>query len=232
MRFYKAFRGGTFIAAAIVGVTSITLRVEAQSSEHSKGPAVGVGVGTLGLLGEASFKQSPTFVWRLNAGGFSVDRDQSEGDNEYSGKARLIGAGAIADWHPFANGFRMSAGVRYHDLKVTGDAAAGDITLNGRVYQQADYGALTLRYSNGNKVAPYLGIGWDSAHYLQGPLSLGFELGALYTGKPNLSLSATRAAVVPGLQTDIDAEVADIKQAVDKFGGFWPVIALSLKYRF
>jgi hypothetical protein len=220
----------TLIGSVLSTLSSVAV---AQTSEHSKtGPGVGVGIGTLGIVAEASFKASPTFVWRLNAGGFALDKSQVESGNTYAVDARLLGAGALADWHPFANGFRLTAGVRYHDLSVKGSISAGNVDINGVTYTAAQYGALTLDYSNGNKVAPYIGLGWDSAHYLQGNLSIGFEIGALYSGDPKLQLSATNAGAVAGLQTNIDAEAADLRKAVDKYGGFWPVIALTMKYRF
>lgn len=204
----------------------------ANAQEFSNGPAIGLGLGTLGLSGEISQKFGTNFVGRLNGSWLGIDLDRDVDGNNYKIKARAYGAGLIGDWHPFANGFRLSAGVRYHVADFKGSIGAGDIELDGTTYTQAQYGRLTARLENGNRVAPYLGIGFDSSHFKTGNWSFSSEIGVLYVGDPRVTLSATNAGAVPGLQTDLDAEAASIKSEYGKFGRFWPVIQFAAKYRF
>lgn len=196
----------------------------------SYGPAVGVGIGTLGLIGEVSVKATPHFVVRLNGNYADLSYDTSVDANDFEGSAKLMGAGIIGDWHPFAGSFRLSGGVRYHQAEFEGSVSGTDITVNGNTYTASEYGVLTASVENGNKVAPYLGFGWDSAHVGGSGFSLSLDLGVLYVGDPDATLRSTIGS--PALQADLDAEVSKIKDDYGKFGQFWPVVSIAAKYTF
>lgn len=225
------------IAGLLAAVASGVM--PAMASEPYAGPsasqspfAVGVGISTLGILGELSMKMAPTFVFRLNGSWGELDHDATVDNNRFSGTLRMWGVGAIGDWHPFANGFRLSGGARYGLGEATGSITGSDVTINGTTYTAAEYGTLRATVESGNRVAPYLGFGWDSTHFSSSNFFLSLDVGALYVGDPSARLTATNAALVPGLQADLDEEVKQIKKDYGKFGQFWPVIALTAKYRF
>lgn len=192
--------------------------------------AFGVGVSTLGLVAEGSLKVAPSFVVRLNGTWADYDYNTTVDTNRFSGSASVWGAGLIGDWHPFQNGFRLSGGVRYHSAVFTGRVSGEDVTINGTTYTAAEYGTLIAKVENGNQVAPYIGLGWDSAHFTGSNFTFSFEVGALYVGDPKATLKASNS--VPGLQDDLDAEVRKIKDDYAKFGQIWPVVAIGAKYRF
>lgn len=192
--------------------------------------AFGVGVSTLGIVVEGSLKVAPTFVMRLNGNWADYDYDTTVDANRFNGSATVWGAGLIGDWHPFQNGFRLSGGVRYHNAAFTGRISGEDITVNGTTYTAAEYGTLVAKVENGNQIAPYLGLGWDSAHFTGSNFTFSVELGAMYVGSPKATLRATND--VPGLNDDLDAELRKIKDEYAKFGQVWPVIAIGAKYRF
>lgn len=195
------------------------------------GPAIGLGIGTLGIVGEVSFKASSQLVVRLGGNWGELSYDSTVDANAFSGNARVYGAGIIADWHPFTNGFRLSGGVRYHRSEFTGQVRSGqDIEVNGNTYTAAEYGTLEARVTNGNPVAPYLGLGWDSSHYNESGFALSIDVGVLYVGDPNARL--TSSLNVPGLQDDLDAEVKKVKDDYGRYGRFWPVVSVAGHYRF
>ena len=126
----------------------------------------------------------------------------------------------------------MSGGARWHQARFTGDISGQSVTLNGVTYTPAQYGKLHGEIEPGNSFAPYVGIGWDSTHYSSGGFSVGFEVGAMYLGTPSAKLTASNAAAVPGLQVNANAEAKKQRNDFGKFGEFWPVVALTAKYRF
>lgn len=220
-------------AAAVAAGSVIAASLPASASEPAAdryGPAIGLGIGTLGIVGEASFKASSQFVVRVNGNWGQLDFDETVDANDYSGSAKIWGAGLIADWHPFAGSFRLSGGVRYHVSQFEGSVSGEDIEVDGNVYTAAEYGRLVASVENGNRVAPYLGFGWDSAHTGGSGMSLSLDLGVLYIGDTKASLTTTNT--VPGLQDDLDAEVNDIKDKYGRFGQFWPVVSVAAKYTF
>lgn len=217
-----------YVAAAVV--SSAETEVFAGDGQNGSGPAIGVGVSTLGITGEMSIRTVGNFVIRVNGNWADVGYDRTISGNAFSGSAKVVGAGLIADWHAFDNGFRLSLGGRYIDASFTGSISGRDITVNNQIYTAAQYGGLVAKVENGNKIAPYVGIGWDSSHFSSSGFSLGFEVGALYVGDPKATLTTTRS--VAGLQVDLDAEVAKVKADYGKFGQIWPVVGLTAKYRF
>ena len=58
----------------------------------------------------------------LRAGGswFALDHDFTVDNKVYKLKADMVSAGGSVDWHPFMNGFRLSAGGRYHTVDFSG----------------------------------------------------------------------------------------------------------------
>lgn len=217
-------------AAAVCVLSGIQAATASEPTPQRYGPAIGLGIGTLGIVGEASFKASQNFVVRVNGNWGQLDFDETVDQNSFSGSARLYGAGLIGDWHPFAGSFRLSGGVRYHVSEFEGSISGEDIEVDGTTYTAAQYGRLTATVENGNRVAPYMGFGWDSAHVGGSGMSISLDLGVLYIGDPKATLTTTRT--VAGLQDDLDSEVKKIKDDYGRFGRFWPVVSIAAKYTF
>jgi hypothetical protein len=167
---------------------------------------------------------------RVNGNFADVAYSKSVSGTNFAGNAKIVGAGITADWHPFANGFRFSGGGRYHNPVFSGTLTGVNASINGHTYTTGQYGSLTAEVSNGGKLVPYAGIGWDSAHFSEPGLSIALEAGALFADDPRATLTSTKS--VPGLQDDLDAEAKVIKDNYGKFGQVWPVFSVMAKYRF
>ena len=86
--------------------------------------------------------------------------------------------------------------------------------------------------SNSNPAAPYLGFGYDAAHFSRGSTSfnLGLDVGAVYSGQPDVKITTDRPFA--GLTTDIATETQKVKDSFQKYYTFYPVIMLSGKVSF
>ena len=198
------------------------------------GVGVGLSIGTTGIGGELSVRPIGNLVLRAGGSRFALDHNFTVDNNVYKLKADMVSAGATVDWHPFTNGFRLSAGGRYHNLDFSGngDFTGATVTLNGTTYNLAATGAITTGVKSANTIAPYLGLGYDSTHYSDSRWALALDLGVIYGGKPTSTITAVNELTVPGLRADLDAEQKKLDDAVAKYGQFWPVAKLALKFRF
>ncbi|HEV2328130.1 MAG TPA: hypothetical protein VGY56_04995 [Verrucomicrobiae bacterium] len=115
--------------------------------------------------------------------------------------------------------FRISVGALLNQNRLSG--SSGDtITINGNTY-----GNPIISIKQGAENA-YLTVGgnlyFDHGHHV----SLGGQLGVIYTGDPKVFFTATGIT-----QTDQQTEQAKIQHYANDFK-FWPVVKLSLNYSF
>ena len=208
-----------------------------QASAQGAPVAFGVTAGTLGIGAEASVLISGGWVFRVTGSYFGFDLTESASQasnglsNDYKFDAKATFAGAIVDWHPFSGGFRLSAGARYADLSLNAHEAGGH-TINGRDYTATQIGTLHLKVANGQKIMPYLGLGYDAAHFSGKGFNfaLGIDVGAMFGGSPDVKLTTDRN--VAGLAADIAAEEKDLEGKLKKYTVVYPVLMLTGKVTF
>lgn len=207
----------------------------------------GVHASTLGAGFSLGYDISPSFSARAVANYFSLDRSESSAGNDYSVDVQLLSLGLLGDWHPFENGFRVTAGVLYNGNKITLASRTSEVGLGDGSYR----GALKAELGF-NAVAPYLGIGWTSGRADGRGFSFFADAGAIFQGSPRLSASGRvmgrssscsfsvsesgRATVrgacdSPNLQADLEREHVDLKGQLDDYK-FYPVVTLGVTYRF
>ncbi|MGN6671094.1 MAG: hypothetical protein ACTHJ4_06115, partial [Candidatus Nucleicultricaceae bacterium] len=152
-------------------------------------------------------------------------------DIHWSGKLNLFTVGAMADYHPFQNGFRLSAGIMYNGNKFDLSATpAQNVTINGTVYTPAQVGTMkgTLDF---RKIAPYIGFGYDGALTSNGALSFNAEVGVLFQGSPRASVSAS--GLLGAQQALLNNIKAEAQHATNKgWVRYYPVVSVGFKYRF
>ncbi len=151
---------------------------------------------------------------------------------DYSTTFEFNSIAMLLDYHPFASGFRLTAGAMLNNNELRGTAVAGDQTIEIGNYtstQGADLQAdVSITFP---KTAPYLGIGYDSSRYSKSGFSFAYDVGVMFQGEPTatVALSGDDASQVP--QADIDREVADINNTLADFT-VYPVMNLGLSYTF
>ncbi len=205
---------------------------------------LGAKAGTLGAGLDLSVGVTPKLALR---GGFSqfdfnyADSIESETSSQgasvnstagYTTTFEFNTLAMLLDYHPFASGFRLTAGAMLNNNELRGTAVAGDQTIEIGNYTSTQGANLQADVSiTFPKTAPYLGIGYDSSRYSKSGFSFAYDIGVMFHGEPTatVTLSGDDAANVP--QEDIDREVANINEEISSFT-IYPVMNLGLSYTF
>lgn len=223
----------------IIALLPVALAVLAAPSVRADEPpgcisslSAAVSLGTLGVGPEidARFADLP-FGLRLGANFLSLSRSLTNNDIRYDGKVSLANGGVIADWYPFAAGFRLSGGLKINgnEAKVTAQPYAGSlVNLNSHAYDltaSSVTGKIAFRTT-----APYAGLGF-SGTVVDG-LTLGIDLGAMFQGSPKASLGASGPVTgVAGFAGDLAFEQSSLQRKVNDFT-VYPVLQLTVGWKF
>ncbi len=198
--------------------------------------SAGVTAGTLGVGAEASALVYNNVVFRVNGTYVKLDSSwvisASSLAKDYNFDVTGIFAGGILDYHPFSSGWRLSAGARYADIELQGVAKNG-MSFGAVSYSATDVGNVTATIRNGNPVAPYVGFGYDSSHFSTDGwgFKLGFDLGAMYIGEPDVSIRTAKTPLIPTFTSDVSSAVSSIKDSLRNYP-FYPVAMLSARISF
>lgn len=224
---------GLFLLAVVMGGGAVGLA--ATSALAAVGATLKVG--TLGVGADTTIGISERVNARVNLNYFSYGKVITEdADEDGSGggtikpQLKLLTIGALLDWHPWAQGFRLSAGLYLNKNKLDLTAELSDtVDINDREYSLSDVGG-TVDF---NSLAPYLGLGYGNAVGSNGNWHFSFDIGAMFQGSPQIDLRAT--ASDPALQSQLNADLAaEKKNLEDDLGVFtiYPVVSLGVSYRF
>ena len=110
------------------------------------------------------------------------------------------------------------------------DSNGGQLGANS--YTSAQVSEIHRTVSNSNPLAPYLGIGYDVAHFNRESttFTFAFDFGALYAGDPDVSVRTTNSAA--GLDADLAQETEALRSDLEKYYRFYPVFMVSGKIAF
>jgi hypothetical protein len=225
----KILCAGFLLAACGVGASASAQEV------YVKGGFLGAGVGVgYGINDRFGIRADLSTIG-------SIHSNRSSGQLNYDASLKANQAGAYADWFPFGNGFRLSAGLNVRKLSLDGNAVAdssGNITINNtRVpYGPGDHLSATVKFPD---TAPYLGLGWGH-HSVQKGWGFVFDVGASF-GKPKTSINVSDAlyneldiaAHLNGSTADreIEQQRAKIADSADDFKIF-PQVYVGVSYTF
>jgi len=200
--------------------------------------AIGAEVGTAGFGPVMVLTATKQVSFDLGYTLLSYNYDFSDNKGDYKGKLKLSNLQAIANWHPFASSFHVSAGAFFSNNKVALSAKA----KNGAFYGigDNDYASSQITSVDGTVelikgAAPYLGLGWSKT-----PSKTGFgfycKLGVVFMNSPNTKLAAHYAPGAPAsVISQAEADLRkDEKKANDdlNFVRYYPVVEIGLMYRF
>ncbi len=194
--------------------------------------AIGAKAGTLGGGLEGAVKIVDNFNTRVGFNLFEFDYDGTESDVEYDFELKLLTFSALADWFPFSNNFRLSAGFMINENEINSSAKSStDYTIGDTTYTANQVG--TLKGNIGfNDIAPYIGIGYGNPFGDNGDWCLTFDLGVIYQGSPEVDLTADGLlASDASFTADIKKEEDDLQDDISGFK-FYPVIAIGVTYHF
>lgn len=181
---------------------------------------VGAQVGTTGYGGGADWR----FMNHLGVGAafdtFIYNYHGTIESGTYELHLRLQTEPLTLNVYPWKrSSFHVSVGVLFNQNRLSG-SSSDTITINGNTYGEP---IISIKQNAEN---PYLTVGgnlyFDHGHHV----SLGGELGFIYTGRPNVFFTATGIS-----QADQETEQAKIQHYANDFK-FWPVAKISLNYSF
>ena len=175
-----------------------------------------------------------TDLYSLELGGnkFVYDGYKKELSNiNYNLDSNLESIYLLGSIHPFRGSFRVSLGAFYNNnnLSITGRPNGDEtITINGQRININQIGSVTGKITT-QKINPYIGIGWGHDFNKTG-FGVSFDLGALYWGKPKVTLTGSNIATQQ-IADDCRQEADNIEHKTKKYQ-FFPYVALKLYYRF
>lgn len=252
----RLLRLGDVMQKSILCPTYALLIMAMSLSVHATEPSsiggLGLQVGTTGVVLDYVYDINPWLGVRAgyHAGSVSYNTTKSGIDYRVNVKTNLVSS--MIDIKPFANNFRISAGVfsappdlklgasGVRDYQIDVRTYRGDLNMDGRV----DMGA----------AAPYVGIGWQSNPGKAG-FSMTADMGVLVTQSPVISMNvtghvcdATLMSCDPNGQTGFDVndpydprakqfrdskdkEVQALQNDLKNYR-FWPVATVGVHYSF
>ncbi len=227
----KQWRGwGAGVAAALVGAVMV-VPADAQPVN------VSIGASTLGLGVQVSTALIPgTLDLAVGINHLSENRSgtytNSNSSIPYHATLRLQTIPVLLNYYPFGGVFRITGGAMINQNRVTTYSydPTGTYTINGHQYNGSEVGTFSGKVSY-RRIAPYLGIGWGSKAARQTGFSMGFDVGVLLTGSPNVQLSASNPTNDPTLASDVAAAQARANARASSYK-LWPVIGLRIGYDF
>lgn len=203
--------------------------------------ALGLKAGTLGGGVELTTGLGEQVEVRLGASAFNYSETREASDIEYDAEARARTANGFLDWHPGGHGFRLTGGVIYNDSTIEGRSlppASGSYNIGGVPVPVNLVGTLdgTIDF---DPVSPYAGIGWGNALKTSRRLGVSFDLGVVFLGGGDVTLTPRIPAGSPLndpvaralLQVQLDREAEDIEEDIQDYD-YYPVLSLGLTYRF
>jgi hypothetical protein len=224
--------------AGLVGLCLVALAGRPARAET----ALSVTAGSLGGGVELTRSFSPYLDGRLGFhGGNLTQRRKLVADVQYDATAKARTGTALLDWHPVANGFRLTGGLVYNGSQVDGSSLtppSGVYRIGGINVPANQVGRLEGRVDF-NTIAPYLGLGWGGPLAANGRLAFAFDLGAFYQGEPKVTLTPILAAGSPidnpiGRALLALAVTEEERRAEADLSSYkyYPVVSVGLSYRF
>ena len=221
---------------------------EAAETHHRV--ALGVRVSALlgiGVEGAVELTRKSNLRGGFNL--FSYDFSETKDNLVYNAGLRLRSAEALYDWFPFGGKFHLSGGaLLYNGNNITAKVSPSggqSFTLGGVSYTSDPTNPIAGNATLGldhNRVAPMGLVGWGNPIPRSGRrVGVNFELGAVFIGSPQSTLSLTGGACVsagvclnaatdPSVQSNIAAE----KKKLDHDASFLhvlPVISIGFSFR-
>jgi hypothetical protein len=141
-------------------------------------------------------------------------------------KVTLGGANLLFDYYPvkvvhLTGGLILNRTLVGVNVKSLSSFLYGDITIPAE-----DVGTIEARLGPGNRLSPYLAIGFGNTLSAKRRLSFNFELGTFYQGSPEIQLSGN--GVIGPMASENNAKI--INQAIAQYAWF-PMLNFLITYR-
>ncbi|MEO0398553.1 MAG: hypothetical protein AAF224_03920 [Pseudomonadota bacterium] len=224
-----------FAGVAVAGIAtlwSVAANADTGGDERNRF-AVGLYGGALGLGGDIQARTTDWLVLRAGGHWFDISIDEEYDGVDYDGDVGLSNAFLTADFHPFTNGWFISAGLvlgaKTIDLSAT---PAAPVEIGDQIFTPEQVGVLTGAIS-ANDAAPFIGLGFDNAVTSDNRIGWSFLVGAAFTGESDVALTATDGLLAddPNFQAQLALEEDNLREDVDDYS-VYPVARLGVTLGF
>ena len=205
-----------------------TLLLSLSNSSFGQNTSIALRVGSLGVGVEATRSFTSTINGRfgLNYFTYNYNGQNSAGDVLYDLDLNLFSFSLLADWYPFKADFHISGGLLYNSNKIEGvGTPARSFIVGGTIYTPEKLGTLDAKVEPNLKLSPYLGLGWGNAVNADKKLGFVVDIGMIYQGSPDVTLTAN------GLMEPTSEQEPNVEDDIKNLR-FYPVISLGLTYQF
>lgn len=221
------------LCSILVATAVLSFGPMANASEAG-GVAVGVKGGTLGAGMELNYPISSRITINVGINKYSSSTTDTTDGIDYDVDLDLQTIALLANFHPFAGSFRITAGamLNSNELNMTSTPSGLNYNIGGTDYAVSDVGILKATV-NFKKIAPYAGIGFG--HSASSGFGFMFDVGVLMQGEPQVDLSTQGGTPAvnqsPAFLASLEQEEAN---AEDDIKGFtmYPVVSAGVNYRF
>jgi len=189
--------------------------------------ALSAKLGTLGLGVEGTFGLTEQFNARLGFNRYDYDRSETISDIDYDLNLEWRSISLLADWHPFGNSFRFTAGLMNNGNEVTGSSSSTGLTIGDTFYP----GIGLDTKLDFDTTAPYLGVGWGNALAADKGWGFNVDLGIMYQGSGNVTLTPTGPGASLVDPNDIALEEQKFEDDIRNYK-YYPVFSFGVSYKF
>lgn len=217
-----------FSALVLASIPSLAM---AQNEDASSGVTASVSAGSLGIGPEIGIRPTPMFGIRANATFLGLSHNIDVDDIDYDGDLKLQSYGAAADFYPFENAFRVSAGFRIDRNKIDLVATpTRSVTIGSTTYAPEEIGTIKGEI-RAKKFAPTFTLGYAKNQGKGFAWSL--DAGVMLHGRPRTYdlVTTGQLASNPLFQADLARERAEIEDEVDNYK-IYPIVQLAVGYTF
>ena len=187
-------------------------------------------VSTLGPGIEAGIRLNDQWGLRAGINGMRYSYVYHDKKADLESTLTLLNGGVTVDYYPWSDGWRLSGGLRVSANEIRGRVKnlRGKVRFGSRdVIVFVDDPLTTFKVTQ-NPVQPYFGAGYSVK--LKDRVSLDFDLGLLYSGKPDLDVTS-HAYRYGFTRRQIERETARYQDRISPFQ-VYPVIQVGLNIRF
>ncbi len=184
-------------------------------------------LGSLGIGVEGAFGLTEQFNARLGINKYDFDRTDTIDGITYDLDLEWQSIALLADWHPFGNSFRFTAGLMSNGNEVKGSASAASIDIGDGNYANVGLDA-KLDF---DAIAPYLGVGWGNALAANKGWGFNVDLGIMYQGSGNVTLTPTGSGASLVDPNDVALEEERFEGDIKDFK-YYPVFSFGVSYKF
>ena len=209
----------TILASACLGL--------AAGNASAVETALTAKLGSLGLGVEGTFGLAEHFNARLGLNRYDYDRTETISDIRYDFDLKLKSISLFADWHPFGSAFRFTAGLMSNGNELSGSSVSDSLDIGDGTYVNVGLDA-KLDFDS---AAPYLGVGWGNALSAGKGWGFNVDLGVMFQGAGNVSLTPTGPGAAFVDPADVAAEEQNFEDDIKNYK-YYPVFSFGVSYKF